>query len=144
MHDHVGHCACGRIEVHLRSALAPEQFQPRTDAPSCAFCRAHDGVWISDPRGTLELRAADLTTIQTFASGQVQFHFCAACDTLVYARFDDADRAVAVVRVALFDAIRNAAPAPVLTNFEDETPSVGRQRRLEKWTPVAVSASCAR
>jgi hypothetical protein len=141
MHDYVGQCVCGRIEVHLDSELTPGQFQPRSDAATCRFCTAHDGVWISDPKGTLRLRAADQTTIKRFASGQVQFHFCAACDTLAYALFEDASAAttVAVVRVGLFESIRSAALPTVITNFETETVALGRQRRLEKWTPVQRS-----
>jgi hypothetical protein len=142
MHDYVGQCVCGRIELHLDSELTPGQFQPRSDAPTCRFCTAHDGVWISDPKGTLRLRAAAQTTIKRFASGQVQFHFCAACDTLVYALFEGAaaGTSVAVVRVGLFpSSIRGAAQPTVITNFENETVALGRQRRLENWTPVQRS-----
>jgi hypothetical protein len=138
MHDYVGQCVCGRIEVHLDSDFTPGQFQPRSDAPTCGFCTAHDGVWISDPKGILRIHAADQTTIKRFASGQVQFHFCAACDTLLYALFEDASAAttVAVVRVGLFESIRSSAQPTLITNFETETVALGRQRRLEKWTLV--------
>src|SRR5437867_4505961 len=106
MHEYLGTCACGRIEVHLLSGLASSQFQPRSDADTCQFCREHDGVWISDPKGLLRLRASDRTSVSTFASGQVQFHFCSECRTLVYAVFEDGtrDMAVAVVRLALFES----------------------------------------
>jgi hypothetical protein len=138
MHEYAGKCVCGRIEVQLASGLRPSQFQPRSDAPTCRFCSEHDGVWISDANGVLRLRAADQTSVRRFASAEVQFHFCPECDTLVYALFEDAaqGRSVAVVRVALFESIRAAAPPAVITNFDGETPAVGRQRRLEKWTPV--------
>jgi hypothetical protein len=136
MHEYVGTCPCGRVEVRLLSELMPAEFQPRSDAQTCGFCRAHDGVWISDARGTLGLRAADETSVRTFASERVQFHFCSACDTLVYASFEDGLRTVAVVRVALFETIRNAALPTLATTFEGESSEAGRQRRLEKWTPV--------
>ena len=139
MREYVGRCTCGRIEVRLFSRLAPGQFQPRTDAPTCRFCSEHDGVWISDPNGTLRLRTADATSVRTFASEQVRFHFCSACNTLVHAGFEDASRAVAVVRLALFGSIRGAAQPTVITNFESETVAAGRQRRLAKWTPVQRS-----
>ena len=136
MHEYVGKCPCGRIDVRLVSALTPGQFQPRSDAQTCRFCSEHDGVWVSDPKGTLRLRAGDETSIRRFASEEVQFHFCAACSTLVYATFEEEARTVAVVRVALFEAIRSAAAPTLTTNFETESVAVGRQRRLEKWTPV--------
>jgi hypothetical protein len=89
-------------------------------------------VWISDPRGTLRLPAAEATTVRTFASEQVQFHFCSACSTLVYASFED----VAVVRLVLFESIRSAGLPTVIATFEAETVAEGRRRRLERWTPI--------
>jgi hypothetical protein len=138
MHDYLGRCTCGRVEIHLNSSLEPSEFQPRSDAATCAFCREHDGVWISDPKGMLTLASDDGTSVRTFASEQVQFHFCPECHDLTYAIFDDGSgtKPVAVARVALFEAIRGEAPPTVTTNFEGEAQDVGRRRRLEKWTPV--------
>jgi hypothetical protein len=140
MVEYIGKCSCGAVEARLSSNLAPEQFQPRSDASSCGFCREHDGVWISDPAGKLELRAGDRTSVRSFASGKVEFHFCAACGDLAYALFADASQetAVAVVRVGLFEAIRSAARPVLVTSFEGETVEAGRQRRVAKWTPVHV------
>ena len=132
MHEYVGQCPCSRLQFRLVSELAPRQFQPRSDKPTCRFCSQHDGVWISDRGSTLQLPVADTTTVRAFASEQVQFHFCSACSTLAYARLVD----VAVVRLALFEAIRSAALPTVITTFETETVEAGRRRRLEKWTPV--------
>lgn len=134
MLEYVGKCSCGRVEVRLRSALAPSELQPRSDAETCAFCKEHDGVWISDPGGTLFVRSADPTRVETFASEQVQFHFCADCGTLAYAVFEK----VGVARVALFEGLSAGAPSAAKTNFEGETLDAARQRRLEKWTPVVT------
>jgi hypothetical protein len=138
VHLYVGRCACEGVEVRLVSGLAAERFQPRSDAPTCAFCREHDGVWISDPSGALELRADDRNSVRRFGSGEVGFHFCHVCRELAYAAFTDATRGdeVAVVRVALFDSIQAAAQPTVVTNFDGEPVAVGRQRRLAHWTPV--------
>jgi hypothetical protein len=137
MREYIGWCPCGRIEVRLCSELTTGQFEPRSDAQTCRFCSEHDGVWISDPRGTLRLpAAAGATRVRRFASEQVQFHFCAACDTLVYASVEDPSRTVAVVRVALFESIRIGALPTLSTDFGEESVAAGRQRRLEKWTPV--------
>jgi len=136
MNEYVGQCACGRIEVRLLSGLSPSQFQPRSDAPTCRFCSEHDGVWISDPNGTLGLQAAARTRITRFGSEQVQFHFCSECDALVWAIFEDASKAVGVVRVSLFESIRAAGPPTVVMSYEEETVASGRQRRLARWTPV--------
>jgi hypothetical protein len=135
VHEYVGRCGCGHVQVRLASELAPAQFQPRSDAATCQLCSEHDGVWISDPKGTLTV-GADETTVRRFASEQVQFHFCSACNTLVYASFEDSSRVVAVVRVALFEAIRGAALPTSPTSFEGESVVTGRERRLARWTPV--------
>jgi hypothetical protein len=137
LHEYVGTCACGRTEVRLTSELAATEFQPRSDRATCQFCSEYDGVWISDPKGTLGLPPTDATTVRRFASEQVQFHFCSECNTLLYASFEDGGRIVAVVRVALFEHIRQAALPTLVTNFETESLADGRQRRLAKWTPVA-------
>jgi hypothetical protein len=137
MRDYVGRCDCGQIEIHLRSALAPAAFRPRSDASSCDFCRAHDGVWISDAQGEARLRPQDRTHAQRFASQQVAFHFCADCGALAYARFDAREGgSVVVLRLALFDEICKAAPPPMQTAFETETIAEARARRLKRWTPL--------
>ena len=138
VHRYVGKCGCGGLVISLESGLAAGQFQPRSDGPTCGFCREHDGVWISDPGGTLELRPADVTSVRSFASEQVAFHFCPSCGELAYALFAEAPggREVAVTRVALFEAIRAVAQPTSLTSFEGESVEIGRQRRLARWTPV--------
>lgn len=137
MPEYTGKCSCGRIEIHLHSELSPEQFQPRSDAASCRFCSQHDGVWISDPNSELRVSSPARTRTERFASEQVEFHFCAECNELVYARFED----VAVVRVALFAAIRDAAPPPATTSFDGETRERGRARRLANWTRLVATQS---
>jgi hypothetical protein len=137
--EYLGKCLCGQVKLTLFSKIAAEDFRPRSDAQFCEFCRAHDGVWISDPKGSISLRARDLTRVERFASGQVQFHFCAVCGTLEYALFEDAAaprKRVAVARLALFDAIpRRNLPVDEF-NFESETLEAAGIRRLKYWTPI--------
>jgi hypothetical protein len=138
MVEYLGTCPCGQVQLTLFSEIAAEDFKPRSDAEFCEFCRAHDGVWISDPKGSISLRALDLTRVERFASGQVQFHICAVCGTLVYALFEDAAlrKRVAVARIALFDAISRRTLPVAEFNFEGETLEAAANRRLKFWTPV--------
>jgi len=137
--EYAGRCGCGATRVTLYSELAPEAFQPRSDAQSCGFCRQHAGIWISDPRGSLVIAASNPTRTQQFATAQVQFHFCAACDELAYAIYaDGADRTVAVVRRDLFASIAASAQPVISTNFEGEPEADARQRRLRNWTVARV------
>ena len=138
MHEYTGTCRCGATTMTLASNLAPEKFQPRSDAQTCHFCREHDGVWISDPRGLLQLGKNNTTAIRKFASQQIQFHFCLRCGELAYATYYDGekDKEVAVVRVRLFDTIDAIALPVKATNFDQETLAAGRARKLAHWTPV--------
>ncbi|CCJ08176.1 Hypothetical protein BN69_2725 [Methylocystis sp. SC2] len=142
MTEYRGNCPCGQVEVILCSELAPGDFRPRSDATTCRFCRAHDGVWISDPNGSIAFRADDRTSVTTFASGRVQFHFCAECGALAYALFDDPIQRVrvAVARIALFDAIVRQELPVAESRFECETLEAARRRRLLTWTPIRASA----
>ena len=138
MNDYSGMCACGGVAVRLVTELLPGEFQPRSDGPTCRFCTEHDGVWISDPGGSLVIPLEASTTVRTFGSGLVRFHFCPACGELAYALFGGGPDGVTVgvVRVALFESIRSAARPALVTNFEGETVERARERRLAKWTPV--------
>jgi hypothetical protein len=138
MREHTGRCPCGRIEVVLATDVAADRLQPRSDAATCAFCREHDGVWVSDPAGSLVVRADDGTDARRFASRQVAFHFCPDCAALVYALFRDplSPAVVGVVRLGLFPALRAVAPPPVVTSFDGEPADHGLRRRLQRWTPV--------
>ena len=139
MVEYLGRCSCGRVELRLESEIRPEQFQPRSDAATCSFCREHDGVWVSDPRGSVEVVSSQATRVQRTASRQVAFHFCPGCGDLAHATVESSGRAVAVMRVALFESIRGAAAPAVVTNFEGESVEAAQRRRLAGWTPVRRS-----
>ncbi|HEY8125494.1 MAG TPA: hypothetical protein VIF88_08765 [Methylocystis sp.] len=138
MTEYLGKCPCGQVELILCSELAAGNFRPRSDARTCEFCRAHDGVWISDPKGSIGFRARDRTRVTTFASGRVQFHFCADCGVLAYALFDDPIQRVrvAVARLALFDALAQQKLPMTEFCFDGETLEAARRRRLLSWTPI--------
>ncbi len=138
MNEHAGHCPCGETALRLFSTLDASAFVPRTDAPTCRFCREHDGVWIADPAGRLLVRAERGTNVARFGSRLVLFHFCAGCSTLTHAIFEDPRSAleVAVARVALFASIGAAARPTVITDFTGETASDAERRRLASWTPL--------
>jgi hypothetical protein len=139
MHERIypGSCGCGATRVTLRSHLAPAEFQPRSDAESCEFCRRHQGIWISDPRGTLQIAADNQTTVSRFASGEVAFHFCAECGDLTYALCFalGGERQIAVVRRDLFAVIAACATPVTSTNFEGASLEDARKRRSQNWTP---------
>lgn len=133
-----GVCSCGEVKVALHSDLRPEEFQPRSDAQTCHFCQEHKGIWISDAKGFVDIDPSNVTSIKTFASRQVKFHFCVKCKDLTYALYSDSAgvKEVAVVRRDLFEAIAPFAKPVMITDFDGEAQDVGQKRRLANWTPV--------
>jgi len=138
-----GSCGCGATLVTLHSCLPPTEFQPRSDAESCEFCRRHRGIWISDPQGSLLIAAGNETIITRFASGEVAFHFCANCGELAYALSLalGGEGTVAVVRRDLFPTIAAVERPVTVTNFEGASLEEARKRRSENWTPCEALAA---
>jgi hypothetical protein len=132
-------CGCGGVQVILFSQLRPGDFEPRSDAATCQFCVLHDGKWISDPNGHLEICAGSRTAVVRNGSGNVQFHFCTDCRQLAYAIYHDEvnEKSVGVVRVALFADVAAGALPVKATNFDAESVVEARNRRLRNWTPVS-------
>jgi hypothetical protein len=128
--------------VILSSELRPEDFEPRSDATTCQFCASHDGKWISDPNGYLEICAESRTKVVRNGSGMVQFHFCTDCQQLAYAiyRGERDEKSVGVVRLALFSDVAGRALPVKVTNFDGESMVDARNRRLRNWTPVGRTA----
>jgi hypothetical protein len=139
MSEYAGRCGCGATKVAFQSDLAPEEFQPRSDAQTCNFCRLNKGVWISDSKGSLVIHESNVTAVHTFATAEVRFHFCTTCEELAYAIYVDASdgNEVAVVRRDLFHRIASSARPVIVTNFEGQTARDAQKRRLEHWTPLA-------
>ncbi len=128
-----GYCSCKSTQITLTSELKPEEFQPRSDSENCHFCKKHDGVWISDSKGQITLDPNNKTETKRFATGLVEFHFCANCHDLTYALFENK---VAVVRLALFQEIAPHAKSVTYTHFDGESEGDGQKRRLKNWTPL--------
>jgi len=137
-HEYRGSCSCGGTTLCLRSRRSPADFEPRSDAETCEFCRRNDGVWISDPEGELWIPESNRTRVERFASGSVAFHFCSGCEELTYAWYPDAvdGPRVAVARLRLFAALRGLTQPLLRTNFEGAKSEQAAARRLRHWTPV--------
>lgn len=90
-HRLVGGCACGAVamEVGLGRELAAYSLR----ACDCDFCRERSAAWLSDPAGSLRLRAnaGQGFRIERQGSGQAEFLSCAACGTLLAVRWRDDD-----------------------------------------------------
>lgn len=90
-HRLIGGCACGAVAVEVGLGRELASYSPR--ACDCDFCCERGAAWLSDPAGSLRLRAnADQGfRIERQGSGQAEFLSCAACGTLLAVRWRDGD-----------------------------------------------------
>lgn len=133
-------CHCGAIACSYSTALPPEQWSIR--ACQCTFCRAHDALSTSDPKGRLAFRTEDPDKLQRyrFASKTADFLLCRNCGVYVGAVMEtDAGRFGILNTHVLTPAPENIADVlPVRYDGEDSGERVAR--REQRWTPVDAAA----
>jgi hypothetical protein len=127
------------MRVTLRLSKEPEQMAVR--ACTCSFCRAHAPRLISDPDGSFEISAIDWTTVQRyrFETRTSDFLLCGRCGVFIAAVTDaDAPSPRAVLNVNCLAERDRFSDAPVLRNFDGETPEIRRARHNTNWMPAVV------
>jgi hypothetical protein len=131
MHPVSGGCHCGNIVVELQLAEEPARYRPR--ACDCDFCRKHAAAYISDARGSLQIRIIDPDKTGTYRQGAelAEMLLCAHCGVLVGALFRSAERIHATVNVRIIDGnagfAADQAVSPKTLSGEDK---VARWKRL--------------
>ena len=83
--DHIGGCNCGNIHVNLRLTKPPEDSPIR--ACTCSSCWSHNPRMLSDPEGSFEWRADDLSLVERyrFGTGTCDFLICRRCGIFIAA-----------------------------------------------------------
>ncbi len=134
-----GGCHCGNIRVVYKTAMAPEDTQPR--ACQCAFCRKHNTAAISDPSGDLEItvKDADLLSRYQFGHKAADFLICKTCGVYVAAFMPDPDDERGYATLMSFALDERARYQQARTaSYTGEDESARRQRRRERWTPARL------
>ncbi len=74
-----GGCHCGNLTFEMRSARPPEELPLRTCG--CGFCRAHGGLYTSDPEGFVRFAVRDPARLSRyrFGHGTADFLICRDC-----------------------------------------------------------------
>lgn len=128
-----GKCHCGNIAFSLLWEPDPTELPAR--ACSCSFCVKHGGVWTSNPRGQLEVRIGDRSTVSSYAFGTrtAEFHVCARCGVVpvVTSRIDE--RLYAVVSVNAFEGVPPALLRRAPASFDGEGTDSRLERRKRTW-----------
>ena len=82
--EHRGGCHCGNIRL-CPAPLAVAPAQTRLRACGCSFCRAHNTRTTSDPKGSVDIRAADWSLVERypFGTGTAEFLICRRCGVYI-------------------------------------------------------------
>lgn len=133
-----GRCHCGNLEVIFEPAGAPEDLVVRSC--TCSFCRRHGARCVSDPAGTVRIRAHDPARLIRYRFGlrTAEFLLCGRCGAYIGAIMTGAGSAVATINVNSFEPPHPFEREGVPMRYEGETEPARRARRAAGWTPVVA------
>ena len=136
MTDYEGGCHCGAIGFRYSTIRPPDAWSVR--ACQCSFCRKHDALSTSDPKGRLQFRYSEQDALQRyrFALGTADFLLCRRCGVYVGAVIDVDGRQYGIINThALEDAPQDMAKVDPIS-YDAENANNRVRRREERWTPV--------
>jgi len=112
----------------------------RLRACGCSFCRAHNTRTTSDPSGSVDIRAADWSLVESyrFGTGTAEFLICKRCGVYIGAIGETASGPRAVINTNCLEdrAAFTQQPSPVDHDGEATTDRVAR--RAANWTPATI------
>jgi hypothetical protein len=103
MYTATGACHCGNIELQMEFSQAPHSYQPRVC--DCDFCRKHSAAYVSDARGSLDIRIENPRDCATCRQGSAlaEFLFCNVCGVLTCVLYPTEDGYYGAVNVRVID-----------------------------------------
>ena len=135
-HCYAGGCHCGAIGFRFRTAVDPSAWSIR--ACQCRFCRQHDALSTSDPKGSVEYLSARPESLQRyrFALRTADFLLCRECGVYIGAVIESEQGRFGIINThALAEQPADlAATQPI--SYDAENTGGRVQRREERWTPV--------
>ena len=135
MRNILGKCHCGNIEYEF---LWPES---GNDIPvracSCTFCRKHNGVYTSHPKGQLKVWVSDQSRVNKYAFGTktAEFYICASCGVVPFVTSKIQGKTYALVNVNTFEDVNPEALVSSVTDVDGESIDERLQRRARNWIP---------
>ena len=135
---YAGRCHCGAIGYDYTTVLAPAQWSVR--ACQCAFCRAHDALSTSDPKGDIRFTAADESQLQRyrFALRTADFLLCRNCGVYIGAVIETRSGRFGIVNTHTLAPVPGDIAGTEAISYEGENTSGRVARREERWTPVSA------
>ena len=80
VHEHHGGCGCGAVTFTYRCSQPLTELKAR--ACQCEYCKPRRQTYLSDPAGSLHVRARDARYLYAhrFGTGTADFVHCAVCN----------------------------------------------------------------
>ena len=134
-----GSCHCGALGFEFRTALEPASWPVR--ACQCSYCRAHAGVYTSDPAGSVQFTHQEPQLLSRYRFGHktADFIFCGRCGGYLGAVADVDGETVFVINIHALDPRPNGLPAAQPSSYDGESSDSRDSRRAARWTPVSDS-----
>ena len=131
-----GACHCGAIGFHYHTEIAPVSWGIR--ACQCSFCRKHQALTTSDPKGYVQLIENSPSALNRYRFGQhtADFLVCRQCGVYIAAVMESATGRFAIINIRALQTIPPGLKVPESMNYEAEDTAQRAARRERVWTPV--------
>ena len=135
---HQGGCHCGNLRLTLRLSRPPAEVRLR--ACGCSFCRAHNTRTTSDPKGAVEIHAADWLLVEAyrFGSGTAEFLLCRRCGVYIGAVCDTPAGLRATINTNSLDDRAHFTQPATAVDHDGERLEDRLARRARTWTPAII------
>ena len=131
-------CHCGNLQARLVTAKQSEDMWLR--ACQCDFCRSHNMRSLSDPEGSMEIRARHGEQVNRyhFGLGTVDFLICKTCGNYIGAVQQVDGQRYGIMNANLTENRGVRFGEAEHRFYEEETGEERAQRRKRVWTPAVL------
>jgi hypothetical protein len=138
LREYQARCHCGAVAARYHTAVPLSAWSLRTC--QCSFCRAHDALSTSDPGGLLEFFCSRPERLQRYRFGtrMTEFLICRECGVYVGARL--ACEPFGIINARALVPFPIALPQSQPMDYAAESAAAKRDRRAQRWTPLAPSS----
>lgn len=135
--EYTGSCHCGAIGFNYRTDVRPGRWSIR--ACQCSFCRAHDAMSTSDPKGELQFTASKPEMLQKyrFGLGTADFLLCRNCGIYIGAAIESDNGLFGIINTHALKEKPAKVSRPLPISYDSENTEGRVSRRGERWTPIS-------
>jgi hypothetical protein len=139
-HSYQGSCHCGAIGFTYRTEQDPGHWAIR--ACQCSFCRLHQALSTSDPKGTLEFQQHEAGWLQCYRFGQqtADFLICGRCGVYVGALIETPLGRFGIINTRTLQPMPPHLALPLAMDYDAESTVQRIARREQRWSPVTGAA----